>query len=214
MPASPKCFRTICGNRRPCRANTSVAWPSLCVADGECIFNLPSDSNRVTQRGTDHFLSASRPTFVLPRICNSDGQVVPAMVVPLLCTGRALGPVIARTLTRRSDVVQNAKFPPGRVVRRQLNLWLRPELLGHFEARDESDHLGFCDLPQTFQVLQLGLKKIVGTVEPVPPSGGAMDSQRSANSVTKFVRAKLILAGKHLDSFCQTGTPFYRHFKP
>ena len=73
---------------------------------------------------------------------------------------------------------------------------------------------GFCDLPHSLQILQLRFKMIVGTVKPVPPSGGAMDAQRPANGITKFVWAELILARKHLDSFCETGASFYRHLKP
>ena len=74
-------------------------------------------------------------------------------------------------------------------------------------------HLGFCDLPQALQILQLGFKLVVRTVEPVPPYGSTMDSQRPANGITKFVWAELILARKYLDSFGETGSSLYRHFK-
>src|ERR1700757_3580131 len=142
MPASRKRFRTICGNRRPCLANTSAAWPLSRVADGELILNLPPESNRVTERGTYHFLRAASPALVLARIGNRDRQVISTLVATLLCTRRALGPVISRPFTGGSDMIQNAKFPPCGVVRRQLHLWFAPEFLGHFEAGDESHHLG------------------------------------------------------------------------
>src|SRR5579859_6006048 len=201
MPASRKCFSTVCGNRRPCRASTSVPCPLLCIAGRDCMFNLPPDSNRVTQRGAYHFLGASRPALILARICNRDCQVVSTVVAALLCTGRALGPVISRPFTCGSDMVQNAKFPPRGVVRRQLNLWFAPEFLGHIEAGDESHHLGFRDLSQALQITQLSFKIVVGTVEPVPLHGGPMDSHRPANGIAKFVRLKLILAGKDLNPF-------------
>src|ERR1700740_2596519 len=147
MPASRKRFSTICGSRRPCRVNTSLACPLLspllCVPDSECIFILPSDSNRVTQRGTYHFLRTSCPALVFAWICNRDCQVISTVVAALLCAGWASGPVISRPLLCGANVVQNAKFPPRGVVRRQFDLRFGPEFLRHFEASDESDHLGF-----------------------------------------------------------------------
>src|ERR1700691_1238795 len=111
-------------------------------------------------------------------------------------------------------MIQNAKFPPREVVRRQYNLWSGPEFLWHFEAGDESGYLGFCHLPQALQILQLGFKLVVCTVEPVSPSGGAMDSQRPANGVAEFVWAELILAWKDLNSFGETGASLYGDLKP
>src|SRR5579859_1197787 len=213
MPASRKCFSTVCGNRRPCRASTSVPCPLLCIAGRDCMFNLPPDSNRVTQRGAYHFLGASRPALILARICNRDCQVVSTVVAALLCTGRALGPVISRPLMYGSDMVQNAKFPPRGVVRRQLNLRFGPEFLGHFEARDEADYLSFCDLPQALQIVELRFQLVICAIEPVSFLGCSMDAQRPANGVTKFVWPELILARKDLNPFGETGASSYRHLK-
>src|SRR6201998_690959 len=110
-------------------------------------------------------------------------------------------------------MVQNAKFPPCGVVRRQLNLWLAPEFLGHFEAGDEPTHLGFCNPSQALQITQLSFKMVVSTVEPVPLPGGPMDAQRPANAIAKFVRLKLILAWKHLNPFGETRASLHRHLK-
>jgi hypothetical protein len=110
-------------------------------------------------------------------------------------------------------MVQNAKFPPRGVVRRQFNLRFGSEFLMLFEASDESDHLGFCDLPEALQIFELGLKMIICTVEPVPSYRGAMDSQRSTNSITKVACLELILARKDLNPFGETGASLYRHIK-
>jgi hypothetical protein len=110
-------------------------------------------------------------------------------------------------------MIQNAKFPPGGVVRRQLNLRFAAELLGHFEPGDEPTHLGFCNPSQALQITQLSFEMVVSTVEPVSLPGVPMDSQRPANAIAKFVWLKLILAGKDLNPFGETGASLYRHLK-
>src|SRR5579863_2534428 len=140
------------------------------------MFHLPPDSNRLAQGRSYHFFATSRPALILARICNGDCQVISAVVAALLCAGGALGPVISRPLTCGSDMVQNAKFPPRGVIRRQFNLRFRAEFLGHFEASDEPNHLGFCDLSQALQVVELRFHLVVCAVEPVPLYGGPMDS--------------------------------------
>src|SRR5258708_39714724 len=110
-------------------------------------------------------------------------------------------------------MVENGEFGRGGVVRRQLNLWFGPEFIGDFEAGDESPHLGFCDLPQSVQVLELGFKTVVCAVEPVPPSAGTMYAEWPANGITKFVWPELILARKDLNPFGETGASLYRHLK-
>src|SRR6266852_5465911 len=79
---------------------------------------------------------------------------------------------------------------------------------------NEPVHLRLCDLPQALQVLHLRIESVVCAIEPVAPSGSTMDSERSADCVTEFVGAELILTRKDLDSLRQTRATLYRHFQP
>src|SRR5258707_7189635 len=111
-------------------------------------------------------------------------------------------------------MVQNAEFVPPRIVRRQLNLRLRAELLRHFKPGDESRHFAFRYPTQALQVVQLRVQLVVGPVKPIPLSRSPMYTKRSADSIAKFRWPELILSRKHLNSFSKPRSAFDRHLQP
>ena len=67
--------------------------------------------------------------------------------------------------------------------------------------------------PQTVEIADLVLQRVIGAVEPESAAGASVDSQRTADGVAKVPGADGVVLGKHLDPVGQTRA-LYRHTQP
>src|SRR5437660_1428539 len=73
---------------------------------------LPN-GDRTSHRSTNHFLGATRPAEVLPRVFDGDRQVVASSILAGLGAGRTLRHVIPANLSNFAHMVQYSKLVTG-----------------------------------------------------------------------------------------------------
>src|SRR5215469_12150446 len=119
-----------------------------------------SDRNWLANRSTNHFLRTACPAFVLARITDRDGEVIARPVMARLRTGRTLRVVVpARFSPWFLDEVEDGEpFSVGiGTARRQFDRgWFAQKLIRDGHTQAEPRQLGFGELLQFLQVIQLG----------------------------------------------------------
>jgi hypothetical protein len=73
-----------------------------------------------------------------------------------------------------------------------------------WHARAEPRQLGFGELLQVLQVIQLGGDITAGIVKPVPVVVGAMHSEWAAQGIAQFMRSDSVLTRKYFDPLPQS----------
>ena len=117
------------------------------------------ERNYIAFRQSRNVLGAACPAFVLARIADRDGEVVARPVIARLRTGRTLGVVVpARLAPWFLDEVEDGElFSVGiRIARRQFDRgWFAKQLVRDGHTQAEPHQLGFRELLQILQVIQL-----------------------------------------------------------
>src|ERR1700722_8626999 len=67
-------------------------------------------SDRMSQRGTDHFLRAARPALIKAGGHNQNREIVPRLISSARRTGGTLGHVVPPRLPYFSQVIQNPEL--------------------------------------------------------------------------------------------------------
>src|SRR6185312_7112179 len=164
------------------------------------------------QRRSNHLLCATGPAPVLSGIENGDRQIVPAPVASLLCTGWTLRPIVAAFFPPWLDVLQYLELAPPRDDGSGFNPMPKNHLSRHFQSRNKCGHLRGGDLSDPRKIVELGIQRIIGPVEPVPFTAGPVNPKRTPHRIAELVWKYEILLWKYLNSITQAGT-FDREFQ-
>ncbi len=103
--------------------------------------------------------------------------------------------------------IKNAELTSIGIEGRQYDFRPGPEFLGHVQSRNEVLHLGFGDPLKPLQIVQLRFNLVIGAVEPVPFVSRTVNTEWSANSITKLFGSQFVLARKNFDSICYLVPP-------
>jgi hypothetical protein len=159
----------------------------------------------------NHFLCATGPTDIFPRIVDGDRQVIAAPVLPGLGAGRTLRHVIPADPSDLANVVENTELVTRAGNERLVGrIPFSLKLRWHRLARDEPPQLFLAYLSQTLQVRHLSLQVVICSVKPIAPIRAAVDAKRAADRVSELARVQFVVLRKDFDSFGETN-PFDFH---
>src|SRR5271165_495776 len=165
-------------------------------------------SNWLADGGTNHFLRAACPAFVLAWITDRNGEIIASPVIARLRTGRTLGVVVpARLAPRFSDVVEDGElFAVGiEAPWRQLDRgWFTKKLVGNGHATTQPCQFCLGEFLQAFEIGQLRGDVAGCVIEPVAVVVGAMDSERAPEGIAELPWPEFVLAREDLNTVSET----------
>src|SRR5271157_745568 len=165
-------------------------------------------SNWLANSRTNHFLRAACPAFVLAWIADRDGEIIASPVIARLRTGRTLRVVVpARFTPRFSDVVEDGELLAVGIEApwRQLDRgWFTEKLVGNGHATAQPCQFRLGEFLQALEIGQLRRDVARCVVEPVAVVVGAMDSERTSESIAEFPWLEFVLTWEDFNPVPQT----------